>query len=155
MIYEQTQTLTTIIVPSVKERLWRRFGEMLRTNASPQTVAGSFAVGTFVSILPTPGLNIALLALLGARFKGLNKAAMLAAVGVWNTLVVAPLYALSFQIGEWLFGLTPVTLGTAPLPQALLSISKSFLVGNVIIAAAITAVSYILVKTAVQLYQES
>lgn len=155
MIYEQTQTITTLAVPTIKERLRCRFGEMLHTNASPNVLAISFALGTFISVLPTPGLNIAIMALLSARCKQLNKAAMLASVGIWNTFVVAPLYALSLQIGEWLFGMSPVTLGAMPLPETIAAMVKGFLVGNVFVALAVTAVSYVLVKTAVQLYREN
>jgi len=141
MICEQTQTIPIIVaVPKSKgfiSQLQWRLSALLNTNASAKALASSFAMGTLISVLPTPGLNFLLAAFLLTRFKQLNKAALLAAVGVWNGFVVAPLYALSYQVGGFLFGTAPEQL------------IKGFLVGNLIIAISITAVSYFGVKTAV------
>lgn len=148
MICEQTQTIP-IIVESPFQRVRRSIGRFLETNASPEATARSFALGTLISVLPTPGFNIALAALLAARYKQLNKAALLTAVGVWNGFVVAPLYALSYQLGEVMFGVMPTGLAGVSLHVAALSLLKGFLVGNVLIAMLVTAVSYLVVKTAV------
>ncbi|MCA9921657.1 MAG: DUF2062 domain-containing protein [Anaerolineales bacterium] len=149
MLCEQTQTIPVLVVQSPFQRLRRQIVSFFDTNASPETTARSFALGTLISVLPTPGFNIALAALLAARYKQLNKAALLAAVGVWNGFVVAPLYALSYQLGEMLFGTMPGGFGVVSFPVALLSLVKGFLVGNVLIALLVTAVSYLVVKTAV------
>lgn len=152
MLYEQTQSIPTIRLAPTKPRLWQRvqgaLGNMLQIDAPPQVIARSFAIGTLISVLPTPGLNFALAALLATRFK-VNKAGLLAAVSFWNALVVAPLYALSFQMGEWVFGVTPAAAGSLPLLQGIALLAQSFLFGNVMIALAATAVSYMVVKTAV------
>jgi uncharacterized protein (DUF2062 family) len=149
MLCEQTQTIPIITVQTPFQKLRRRVSLFFNTNASPEAMARSFALGTLISVLPTPGFNIALAALLATKFKQLNKASLLAAVGVWNGFVVAPLYALSYQIGELLFGVMPNGLMGVPLQVAVMSLLKGFLVGNVLIALVITAVSYIIVKTAV------
>ena len=149
MLCEQTQTIPVITIQSPFQRLRRRVSQFFDTNASPETMARSFALGTLISVLPTPGFNIALAALLAAKFKQLNKASLLAAIGVWNGFVVAPLYALSYQLGEMLFGAMPTGLMGIPLEVAVMSLLKGFLVGNVLIALVITAVSYQIVKTAV------
>ena len=150
MLCEQTQTIPVLVViPTPFQRLRHRVLQFFDTNTSPEAMARSFALGTLISVLPTPGFNIALAALLAARFKQLNKASLLAAVGVWNGFVVAPLYALSYQLGEIMFGVMPAGLMSVPLHVALLSLLKGFLVGNVLIALLATAVSYLVVKTAV------
>ncbi len=149
MLCEQTQPIPVLVVNTPFQRLRRRLSRFLDTNASPEAMASSFALGTLISVLPTPGFNIALAALLAARFKQLNKASLLAAVGVWNGFVVAPLYALSYQLGEMMFGTMPTELMGMPLQVAVMSLLKGFLVGNVLIALVITAVSYLVVKTAV------
>jgi len=149
MLCEQTQTIPVLVVNTPFQRLRRRMSRFLDTSASPEAMARSFALGTLISVLPTPGFNIALAALLAARFKQLNKASLLAAIGVWNGFVVAPLYALSYQLGEILFGVAPTGLMGVPFQVAALSLLKGFLVGNVLIALLITAVSYLIVKTAV------
>lgn len=141
MICEQTQTIPIIIAVSTNKgfvaQLQRRMSALFNTNAPAEALAKSFAIGTLISVLPTPGLNFLLAAFLLARFKQLNKAALLASIGVWNGFVVAPLYALSYQIGGLLFG------GAAD------QLLKGFLLGNLMIAVGITAVSYFGVKTAV------
>lgn len=149
MLCEQTQTIPVLVVNTPFQRLRRRVFQFFNTDASPEAMARSFALGTLISVLPTPGFNIALAALLAARFKQLNKASLLAAIGVWNGFVVAPLYALSYQLGEMMFGAAPTGLMGVPFQVAFISLLKGFLVGNVLIALAITAVSYLIVKTAV------
>ncbi len=142
MICEQTQTIPIIIIAPLNNgivaKLQQRLSALFNTNAPAKALATSFAIGTLISVLPTPGLNFLLAAFLLARFKQLNKAALLAAIGVWNGFVVAPLYAISYQIGGVLFG------GSAD------QLIKGFLVGNLMIAVGITAVSYVGVKTAVK-----
>jgi ABC-type glycerol-3-phosphate transport system permease component len=78
---------------------------------------------------------------LASLFKQLNRTGMLAAVAVWNTFVVAPLYVLSHKIGSSL----PI------LSEQSLAIE--FLVGNLLLAMVITAVSYLIVHMGIGRYQ--
>ena len=118
-----------------------RCQELVQTNASPQSIALAFAVGTFISVLPTPGLNLVLATLLASRFKQLNRAGLLAAIAVWNTFVVAPIYVLSHKVGASLpiFSDHHLAIG--------------FLVGNLLLAVVITAVSYLIVQVGINRYK--
>jgi uncharacterized protein (DUF2062 family) len=121
--------------------LKQRWQELLQLNASPRNIALAFAVGTFISVLPIPGIDLALIMVLASLFKQLNRTGMLAAVAVWNTFVVAPLYVLSHKIGSSL----PI------LSEQSLAIE--FLVGNLLLAMVITAVSYLIVHMGIGRYQ--
>ena len=119
----------------------QRWQELVQTNASPQSIALAFAIGTFISVLPTPGLNLVLATLLASLFKQLNRTGLLAAIAVWNAFIVAPIYVLSHKVG-------------ASLP--LLSnhnLAIGFLVGNMLLALVITAVSYLIVQLSIGRYQ--
>lgn len=41
-------------------KIKEHFQEIIRTKPSPHAIALGFTIGTFISILPTPGLNFAL-----------------------------------------------------------------------------------------------
>lgn len=119
----------------------QQWQEMVQTNASPKHIALAFAVGTFISVLPTPGLNLVLATLLASLFKQLNRAGLLAAIAVWNAVVVAPIYALSHKVGTSL----PVFSEQ--------NLAVGFLVGNLLLAVVITAVSYLIVHVGIGRYQ--
>ncbi|MCA9942672.1 MAG: DUF2062 domain-containing protein [Ardenticatenaceae bacterium] len=117
---------------------------LLKADASANNQALGFALGTFISLLPTPGFNFALALLLASWFR-LHKATVLVSLAVWNVFVTAPLFALSYKLGNMLFP-APATASVASQWQAqVISFVQGFLVGNLIIAVGITAVSYALV----------
>ena len=117
---------------------------LLKADASANNQALGFALGTFISLLPTPGFNFALALLLASWFR-LHKATVLVSLAVWNVFVTAPLFALSYKLGNMLFP-APATASVASQWQAqVISFVQGFLVGNLIIAVGVTAVSYALV----------
>jgi uncharacterized protein (DUF2062 family) len=117
---------------------------VLKAEATAHNQAMGFAVGTFISLLPTPGFNFALALLLASWFR-LHKGTVLVSLAVWNVFVTAPFFALSYRLGEWLFP-APATASVAAQWQAqVISFVQGFLVGNLIIAGVITAVSYTIV----------
>lgn len=146
MVYErQFSRFSFEQLPGFLKQRWQ---EMAQTNASPQKVALAFAVGTFISILPTPGLNLALVTLLASLFKQLNRPGLLAAVAIWNAFVVAPIYALSHKVGSLVS-----TLLTLSFESASQNLAIGFLMGNLLLAVVITAVSYFIVQVGIGRYQ--
>lgn len=116
---------------------------------TPHQLGLAFALGTFISILPTPGLNFLIASLMLSKWRHLHKAAMIASLGIWNTLVVAPLYTLSFHLGRWLFGSSLSGASGVSLFEEPLLWVQGFLVGNVVMAVATAVICYFVVKTAV------
>ena len=91
----------------VKEKLKRHFHEVARSRKSSHSIALGFAVGTFISILPTPGLNLILGLLVALIYEKINKYSLVISIFFWNTLTLSPIYILSFKIGDLLFGDLP------------------------------------------------
>lgn len=158
----QIKTITSILnSPKVRNtlrqvspmRLKQEMQTMLQADASPQQLAKGFAVGTFISILPIPGLDFLLAALVLAIFKQMNKMAIFSAFAVWNTLVVAPLYMLCGKLGALVFTLRPMMAFDLVFGTYVNETVKYFLMGNLVMTLGLTAVSYILVQTAVAYHQ--
>lgn len=119
----------------------QRWQELIQTNASPQSIALAFAVGTFISLLPIPGIDLVLVTLLASLFKQLNRTGLLAALAVWNAFVVAPIYVLSHKVG-------------ASLPIfSEQNLAVGFLAGNLLLAVGLTAVSYLIVQLVISRYK--
>ena len=117
---------------------------MLKAEVSAHNQAMGFAIGTFISLLPTPGFNFALALLLASWFR-LHKATVLISLAIWNVFVTAPFFALSYRLGNLLFP-APATASVSAQWQAqVTSFVQGFLVGNLIIATGVTAVSYTIV----------
>jgi uncharacterized protein (DUF2062 family) len=134
---------------TMAQRTWATLAEPIRTilepNVSAPVVAGSFALGTVISLLPVPGVDVVLISLLAVAFKSLHRGALLAALGVWNMFVVAPLYALTFHVSTMLVG-APVSFGTGTQwNEQLRTFGLELLVSNLIMVLSLTAVSYSLV----------
>lgn len=123
--------------------------ELTQLNASPHNIALAFAVGTFISVLPIPGIDLALITLLASLFKQLNRAGMLAAAAVWNTFVVAPIYVLSHKVGSVLTASLPII----PQQQENPNFFFGFLVGNVLLATFITGLSFLIVQAGMTRYK--
>lgn len=146
MLYRMRQTPRNLSKEFSPHRLWQ---QLMSQPGTPHQLGLAFAIGTFISILPTPGFNFVLASMLLAKWHTLHRAALFASLGVWNMFVVAPLYTLSFQFGRWLFG-TPMGDASplSPLDNPLLWV-QGFLVGNVVTAVTIATLCYFVIKTAV------
>ncbi|ELY55456.1 hypothetical protein C491_17122 [Natronococcus amylolyticus DSM 10524] len=108
----------------------------------PQWIASSFALGIFVTALPTLGTGLPVLAWASHRFVWANKIAFVAAVAVLNPLVKSGVYAGSLLIGIQLLG--PVS-GSSNVDIGLdagADVLVRLLVGNVILAVALMIVGY-------------
>ena len=117
---------------------------LMNAEASAQNQAMGFALGTFISLLPTPGVNMALALLLASWFR-LHKATVVLSLAIWNMFVTAPFFALSYRLGNFLFP-APASASVAEQWQAqVISFVQGVLVRNLIIAGLVTAVSYTMV----------
>jgi len=123
----------------VKDRLVRTFLEKY----TPQEVAFSFAVGVFITMLPTLGAGILVFFVLAALFDRLSKVAMLASVVVFNPVVKWGVYGASYSLGTVLLGPAPgvsfsgVSLSAGP------DILARLWLGNLILALLFATVGYV------------
>ncbi|MEQ9425397.1 MAG: DUF2062 domain-containing protein [Cyclobacteriaceae bacterium] len=130
----------------------QHFQEVIKTKTSSQSIAVGFSIGTFISILPTTGFGFLLGLLVIAIFKRVSKYGLILAMLIWNPLTVAPLYVLSYKLGDWLTVQNIAFIELTPF-QKFLDYSKTFLLGNIIINLPISVLSYFLLQWIVDLYK--
>lgn len=94
MVSNRPYRFTTRILLRVRPILrW-----LLKLRSSPRSVAGGFALGTFLAFTPTVGVQL-VLALLLATLCNLNRPA--AAIPVWitNPVTIPPLFTFNYWVG--------------------------------------------------------
>lgn len=137
-------SLNQINIARVLQMTKEKAESLLKADISAHNQALGFAVGTFISLLPTPGFNFALALLLASWFR-LHKATVVLSLAIWNVFVTAPIFALSYRLGNWLFPAPATASVTTQWQAQVISFVQGFLVGNLIIAVGVTAVSYTIV----------
>ena len=88
-------------------RVWYR---LVTLRSSPRKVAGGLALGIFVSLTPTFGLQMAIVVGLAALLR-VNAASAVVGVYLTNPVTVAPLYLLCYKVGR-------LVVGGGPVPEA-------------------------------------
>jgi len=139
-------------------RLYERF---IRIRGNPREIALGFALGVFVGMSPTMGVQTPIAIFFAALFKW---GKLSAAIGVWisNPLTAPVLYGVTYITGARLMHLEPVfSLPLSPTwstlkamlskaPQAL----GAMTVGGVIIGLPLAIIGYYLSYAAVEKYQK-
>lgn len=148
---------TKLAIKMANERVVRartdfneQFRAMLDADTPADSTAAAFAAGTLVSTIPVPFLDMAL-AMLVLRLAGqrLPRLPILAAMALWNNLIMAPLYATTPRIGGFVLTRVPVEMAASPTLDLVLRI----LVGYIVIALTLTVVGYVAVRLGVGQYQ--
>ncbi|MDE5094321.1 MAG: DUF2062 domain-containing protein [Trichodesmium sp. St11_bin5] len=85
---------------------WNRYGRYLysrfiRMQGTPEYIARGLALGVFAGLFPIFGLQTIVGIVLATLFQG-NKVAAAAGTWVSNPLTYLPIYAINFQVGQWL-----------------------------------------------------
>jgi uncharacterized protein len=138
----------------LRNRIRTHIYEILNTKHSPHSIALGFSLGTFISILPTPGLNFALGFILLLLFKNISKYSLFASLLVWNTVTLAPMYVLSYKLGNVLFGSASVVMYDLSFFEKVFSFSRRFLVGNFLIAILTAVILYFIIWGFANLYNK-
>lgn len=124
-------------------RLRAEIESALDENHTPKQVAASFALGIFITALPTLGVGVLVFFVIAYLFASVSKIALFASVLVLNPIVKWGVYAMSFWLGTFLLGPVPgismadVSFAAAP------DVVVRLLVGNLALAAAFTVVAYV------------
>jgi uncharacterized protein (DUF2062 family) len=128
---------------SVKLRLLAYLKEVVRLKKSPHSIALGIGIGSFIGIMPTPGLNLLLGLVVTAAFKKVSKVSLFAAILFWNPFIAAILYAPSLAIGETIFGSTPVVTFDIAILNNIATFTRRFLVGITIVASIVSVTLYV------------
>ncbi len=143
------------MINKLKEKLKHHFHEVMKAQISEHSVALGFAIGTFINILlPIPGSNILTALFVILLFKKVNKLSLFVALVLWNAFTLAPIYLLSYKIGDLIFSTTPIVKYNVVILDQIYDFSRRYLIGNIIVAAIISPASYFIVKKIVKLYRE-
>lgn len=128
------------------EQFKARLKEMLSARSSAHEIALGFTIGTFISILPTPGFNLLLGALVVAVYPHVNKLAVFGAMAFYNPIVIIPFYWASYKMGGLIFGLNPVIHYDVVVISEAYDFTRRYLVGNLIVAGVTSAITYPLIR---------
>ncbi len=121
----------------------------------PRKVAGSFALGAFITMLPTLGVGLLVFVVLASVFDSISKVGLFASVVVFNPVVKWGVYAASFALGVLLLGPVDGVSAADVSLQAGPEILVRLLVGNLILAILATVVSYLAVYRITVAYRRS
>ena len=133
------------------EQLKARLKEMLSARSWPHEIALGFAIGTLISILPTPGFNLLLGALVITVYPHLNKLAVFGAMAFYNPIVMIPFYWASYQVGSLILGLNSVIHHDVVVISEAYDFTRRYLIGNLIVAVITSIVTYPLVREIVHI----
>lgn len=130
---------------SYRDRLRVELERAVAADGSSHDIAASFAVGSFITMLPTLGTGVAVLAAIVALSNRANAPALFASVVVFNPFVKWGVYAGSFSLGSLMLGPVPsvnaADISLAAGPEVL----TRLLVGNLLLATVVAVVGYVLV----------
>lgn len=137
--------------------MWRRLGffrqfklnliRLVRLRAEPDAVARGMALGLFIGMTPTFGIQM-LLALLFAFILRQNKIAAL--IGVWSTnpLTAPFIYGAEYEVGRVLLGLphpeTALQFNYATMQEIGGLVASPLCLGSIVISIPISLIGYAL-----------
>jgi len=134
------------LAPRIRHRINEVRGEVqaaLRDQHTPEQVASSFALGVFITALPTLGVGVLAFFVIAYLFESVSKIALFASVIVLNPVVKWGVYGTSFWVGSSILGpvegisVSSVSLSAAP------DVVSRLLVGNLLLAVLFTGVAYV------------
>lgn len=137
----------------LKDKFKNYLIEIAKIKTTPHEIALGFAIGTFISILPTPGLNLAIAFLIIFLYKKISKISLLGSIFFWNPFTLTPIYILSFKIGNFILGSSPVEKFKIILLNNAYNFTKRYLVGNFILAASISLITYVFIYFIAKMYK--
>lgn len=134
-------------------KIKRYLKQLVKIETSPHLIALGFAIGTFIAIIPSFGIDIPLAIFISLIFPKINKVTLFASFMVWNPLIVIPLYGLGYKIGYLVFGdVTPIKFNIIII-ESIYEHSIRFITGISIISAVLAVISYFVVKKTAKIYQ--
>ena len=128
-----------------RSRVRRELTAAFEGRHTPHEVAASFAIGIFVTAMPTGGLGIGLFFLLAYWCSWVCRTAMFASVVVLNPLVKPLVYAGSVKLGAVVLGTEPLVLFDVSALDYAVTAIQLLLFGNLLIALTLSGVGYVVV----------
>ncbi|MWV39321.1 DUF2062 domain-containing protein [Natrialba sp. INN-245] len=127
-----------------RDRVRRELTDAFREEHTPHQVASSFAIGIFVTALPTGGLGVGLFFVFVSIWSWISKPAIFASVAVLNPFVKPAVYVASLQTGATVLGTDPIPLEETAAESAW-AVARQLVIGNLVIAVGLSVVGYTIV----------
>jgi uncharacterized protein (DUF2062 family) len=142
-------------VGAYTERIRAALRDTLAEEHTPREIAGSFGLGTFITMLPTLGVGVLVFLVLAYVSDRISKLALFASVVVFNPVVKWGVYVASFTLGVVLLGpVEGVSVADASL-DAGPDVIVRLLVGNTLLAIVAAVVGYLVVYRLAVAYELS
>lgn len=130
---------------SYRDRIRRKLVAAFREEHTPHQIAASFAIGVFVTALPTGGLGVGLFFVLVSLQAWISKPAIFASVAVLNPMVKPAVYLSSFRLGSLLLGTDSVGSRDAMTGETAWVAIRQLVLGNVVVAVGLAGLGYVAV----------
>jgi len=130
----------------LQERVEAYMRALTAVRTTDHQLALGFAIGAFISVLPTPGFNILLGFVVLAAYPRLNKLSLFGAMAILNPVVMVPFHWVSYKIGDALYGVAPAVEFDVVIVDQVYNFTRRYLVGNVVVALAVSMLSYPIVR---------
>lgn len=135
------------------ERIWAELRSAFQGDHTPHEVAASFAIGIFITALPTGGVGVGLFFVFVSMWSWVNKAAIFSTVVVLNPFVKPGVYLASYHVGSLVVGTEPIFLLDVPAIDYVLEVVQLVLFGNLLVALVLSLVGYLLVYELTRTYR--
>ncbi|ELY43888.1 DUF2062 domain-containing protein [Natronorubrum sulfidifaciens] len=136
-----------------RARVRRKLLTAFREERTPRQIAASFALGIFITALPTGGVGIGLFFVFISVWSWISKPAIFAAVIVLNPVVKPAVYLASFQVGALVLGQNRVRSSETTMTESAWAGIQQLLVGNVVLAVALSGLGYVLLLSLTRRYR--
>jgi hypothetical protein len=136
-------------------RIRRGLAEALAEEHTPHEVAGSFAFGVFVTAMPTAGTAFVVFLVVAYLSDRASKLALAASIVVFNPFVKWAVYGASFWLGQRLLGPVPGEALSGLTLSAGADILVRQLLGNLLLALALSALGYFAVRALVRYHRRN
>lgn len=135
-------------------RVRRAIRASLTEDYTPHQVASSFAIGTFICMLPTLGVGFAVFVVLSFVFRWMNKLALFASAVIFNPAVKTGVWVISLAIGFLVFGTVEgFAIGDVPTLEDGSAIVFRLVFGSFVLAVPTAVLAYVLMYRAVVAYE--
>ncbi|WP_090506386.1 DUF2062 domain-containing protein [Natronorubrum sediminis] len=128
-----------------RDRVRAGLVKAFREERTPREVAASFAMGVFVTALPTGGLGLGLFFVFVSIWPWISKPALFASVAVFNPFVKPAIYVVSFQVGAFVLGSESAASYEMLSSEFAWVALQQLLVGNFIVAVILSVIGYVVV----------
>lgn len=92
---------------ATRDKIKGFFAWLMMLNDTPHSIAMGAAVGVFVALTPTMGIQLLLVAII-SMFIRCNRTAGWTLAWITNPLTVVPIFFFNYLVGTWLLGMPPL-----------------------------------------------